>query len=424
MDYIPTTDKERQEMLKQIGVKSIDDLTHGLRPPFHDKINLSRPMSELELVNYMSSLSLKNKPTKYFIGAGSYNHYIPAALNHLILRGEFLTGYTPYQPEMSQGTLQAMYEFQSYICLLTGMDVANGSLYDGSSALAEAVLLSSSYNRKNSIFIKRGLNPEYFRVLKTYCDGANLTIANEITEDTACVIAQNPGFYGNIENLQFLAEKAHNAGALFIVCVVEPTSLAVLKAPRDYGADVVVGEGQSFGIPLNFGGPYLGFIAVKSLLLKKIPGRICGMTTDSKGNQGFVLTYQAREQHIRRERATSNITTNVALMAIAATIYLSLMGRDGLRAVATLSYKRAHLLYDRLKVTGLKPLNSKPFYNEFVLQAPPGVGTRILSNLLQNGILGGLDIGEDKMLICCTETNQVEDIVSYTSIVKETISRK
>lgn len=424
MDYIPTTDKDKEEMLKQIGVKSIKDLTSGLRPAFQDKIHLSSPMSELELVNHMKKLSLRNRPTKYFVGAGSYNHYIPAAVSHLIQRGEFLTGYTPYQPEMSQGTLQAMYEFQSYICLLTGMDIANGSLYDGSSALAEAVLLSCSYNRKNSIFIKSGLNPEYFRVLKTYCDGADLTIANEITEDTACVIAQNPDFYGNIENLEFLAKKAHDAGALFIVCVVEPTSLAVLKAPGDYGADVVVGEGQSFGIPLNFGGPYLGFIAVKSFLLKKIPGRICGMTTDSKGNQGFVLTYQAREQHIRRERATSNITTNVALMAIAATIYLSLMGRDGLRAVATLSNKRAHLLYDRLKVTGLKPLNSKPFYNEFVLQAPPGVGTRILSNLLQNGILGGLDLGKDKMLICCTETNQVEDIVSYTSIVKETISRK
>jgi glycine dehydrogenase subunit 1 len=424
MDYIPTTDKDKEEMLKQIGVKSIEDLTSGLSSAFQDKIHLSSPMSELELVNHMKRLSLRNILTKYFVGAGSYNHYIPAAVSHLIQRGEFLTGYTPYQPEMSQGTLQAMYEFQSYICLLTGMDIANGSLYDGSSALAEAVLLSCSYNGKNSIFIKNGLNPEYFRVLKTYCDGADLTIANEITEDTACVIAQNPDFYGNIESLQFLAEKAHNAGALFIVCVVEPTSLAVLKAPGDYGADVVVGEGQSFGIPVNFGGPYLGFIAVKSFLLKKIPGRICGMTTDSKGNQGFVLTYQAREQHIRRERATSNITTNVALMAIAATIYLSLMGRDGLRNVATLSYKRAHLLCDRLKSTGLKPLNSKPFYNEFVLQAPPGMGIRILSNLIQNGILGGLDLGEDKMLICCTETNQVEDIVSYASIVKETISQK
>ena len=424
MDYIPTTDKDKQEMLKHIGVKSIDDLTLGLRPAFKAKINLSRPMSELELVSHMTSLSQKNKPTKYFIGAGSYNHYIPAALNHLMLRGEFLTGYTPYQPEMSQGTLQAMYEFQSYICLLTGMDIANGSLYDGSSALSEAVLLSCSFKGRNSIFIKEGLNPEYFEVLKTYCEGADLKIANEITADIACVIAQNPDFYGNMENLQHLAEQAHEVGALFIVCVIEPTSLALLEAPGNYGADAVVGEGQSFGIPLNFGGPYLGFIAVKNFLLKRLPGRICGMTTDSKGNRGFVLTFQAREQHIRRERATSNITTNVALMAIAATIYLSLMGSDGLKIVAKLSYYRAHLLQNKLMSAGLKPLNARPFYNEFVMQAPPGSSKKILSNLLQNGFLGGLDLGEDKMLICCTEINQVEDIVLFASIVKETISIK
>src|SRR5918992_1693338 len=420
MDYIPTTDKDKEEMLKQIGVKSIKDLTSGLRPAFQDKIHLSSPMSELELVHHMKRLSLRNKPTKYFVGAGSYNHYIPAAVSHLIQRGEFLTGYTPYQPEMSQGTLQAMYEFQSYICLLTGMDIANGSLYDGSSALSEAVLLSCSYKGRNSIFIKEGLNPEYFKVLKTYCEGADLKIANEITEDIACVIAQNPDFYGNMENLQHLAEQAHKAGALFIVCVIEPTSLALLEAPGNYGADAVVGEGQSFGIPVNFGGPYLGFIAVKSFLLKKIPGRICGMTTDSKGNKGFVLTFQAREQHIRRERATSNITTNVALMAIASTIYLALMGRNGLINVAKLSYSRAHLLHNKLKSMGFKALNKKPFYNEFIMKAPSGSSKNISSNLLKNGILGGLNLAQDKILICCTEMNTVQDIESFISVVKET----
>jgi glycine dehydrogenase subunit 1 len=424
MDYIPTTDKDKREMLKRIGVKSVEELTRGVKPIFHGNIHLSKPMSELELVNHMNRLSLKNKTTKYFIGAGSYNHYIPAAVTHLIQRGEFLTGYTPYQPEMNQGTLQAMYEFQSYICLLAGMDIANGSLYDGSSALAEAVLLSCSYKEKNSIFIRGGLNPEYFRVLKTYCEGADLNITDDINEDTACVIAQNPDFYGNIENLQFMAERAHKAGALFIVCVVEPTSLALLKAPGDYGADIVVGEGQSFGLPMNFGGPCLGFIAAKNFLLKKMPGRICGMTTDSKGNRGFVLTFQAREQHIRRERATSNITTNVGLMALAATIYLSLMGRDGLRTVATLSFNRAHLLCDALKSIGLKPLSTRPFYNEFVMQSPPGLTKKILSNLAQNDFLGGFDLGNDKMLICCTEMNEVEDIKSFASITKETISQK
>ena len=424
MDYIPTTDKDRQEMLNQIGVKSVGELTLSMKPVLQDNIRLSRPMNELELVNHMNRLSLKNRTTKYFIGAGSYNHYVPAAVTHLIQRGEFLTGYTPYQPEMNQGTLQAMYEFQSYICLLAGMDIANGSLYDGSSALAEAVLLSCSYKGKNTVFVREGLNPEYFRVLKTYCEGADLNITNDLSEDTACVIAQNPDFYGNIENLQFVAEKAHKAGALFIVCVVEPTSLALLKAPGDYGADIVVGEGQSFGLPMNFGGPCLGFIAAKNFLLKKMPGRICGMTTDSRGKRGFVLTFQAREQHIRRERATSNITTNVGLMAVAATIYLSLMGRDGLKTVATISFNRAHLLYDTLKSIGLKPLKKRPFYNEFVIQAPPGSVKKILSNLLQNGFLGGLDLGEDKMLICCTEMNEVEDIMSFASIVKETISEK
>lgn len=422
MDFIPTTDADKQNMLNHIGVKSVDDLIQILKPRLQHKLDLSRPLSELELVNQLRFLSQKNKLLKYFIGAGSYNHYIPAAVAHLILRGEFLTGYTPYQPEMSQGTLHAMYEFQTYICILTGMDVSNGSLYDGSSALAEAALLSSSYKGRNSIFVSKGLNPEYFKVLKTYCEGAELTITNELNEDTACVIAQNPDFYGNIENLQYLSEQAHKTGALFIVCVIEPTSLAILEPPGNYGADIVVGEGQSFGLPMNFGGPYLGFIAVKNFLLKKIPGRICGITTDKNGNKGFVLTFQAREQHIRREKATSNITTNVALMAIASTIYLSLMGRTGLVSVAESSYSRAHYLLDKLESVGLTALNTKPFYNEFIMQAPFGTSKRILSNLLGNGILGGYDLGEDKMLICCTEMNPIKDITSFVSITKETIT--
>jgi len=420
MNYSPITENDKEEMLKRIGVRSINDLIMDLKPSLNEKLDLSKPMSELELVEHLRNISQKNKIMKYFIGAGAYNHYIPSAVHHLIMRGEFLTGYTPYQAEMNQGTLHTMYEFQSFICLLTGMDIANASLYEGSSALAEAVLLSSSYNGRNSIFIKEGLNPQYLEVLKTYCEGADLKIVNEIDNNTACVIAQNPDFYGNIENLQYVAEQAHKVGALFITCVVEPTSLALLEPPGNYGADIVVGEGQSFGIPVNFGGPYLGFMAVKSFLLKKIPGRICGMTTDSKGNKGFVLTFQAREQHIRRERATSNITTNVALMAIASTIYLALMGRKGLINVAKLSYSRAHLLQNKLKSIGFESLNKKPFYNEFYMKAPSGSLENISSNLLKNGILGGLDLDEDKILICCTELNTVQDIESYVSILKET----
>ncbi|HEX9320045.1 MAG TPA: aminomethyl-transferring glycine dehydrogenase subunit GcvPA [Nitrososphaeraceae archaeon] len=426
MNYIPVTENDKKDMLKQIGVKSVDELLADLKPQIHENTNLglSKPMSELELLEHMKRLSEKNNLMKYFIGAGSYNHYVPAAVNHLLMRGEFLTGYTPYQAEMNQGTLQAMYEFQSFICLLTGMDVANASMYDGSTALAEAVLLSTSYNRRNGVFVKNGLNPQYKEVLKTYCEGADLEIVNEINENTTCVVAQNPDFYGNLENLQYLSDKAHRAGALFVTCVVEPTSLAVVQPPGYYGADIAVGEGQSFGIPINFGGPYLGFLGVKAFLLKKIPGRIAGMTTDSKGRKGFVLTFQAREQHIRRERATSNITTNVELMAIASTIYMALMGRTGLKKVAKLCYSGAHLLQRKLAKMGFKLLNDKPFYNEFLVRAPSGSSENVLSNLLKEGILGGLHLDQDNILICCTEMNSLQDIASYASIIKETILSK
>jgi glycine dehydrogenase subunit 1 len=423
MNYIPATENDKKEMLQRISARSIDELVSALKPQMGRKLDLSEPMSELELAEHMRKLSQKNKVMKYFIGAGAYNHYVPAAVNHLLMRGEFLTGYTPYQAEMNQGILHAVYEFQSFICLITGMDVANASMYDGSSALAEAVLLSSSYNGRNHVFVKNELNPQYMQVLKTYCEGADLKLVNEIDDKTSCVIAQNPDFYGNIENLQHLSDQAHKAGALFITCVIEPTSLAMIKPPGAYGTDIAVGEGQSFGIPINFGGPYLGFLAVKDFLLKKIPGRICGMTEDSKGKKGFVLTLQAREQHIRRERATSNITTNVELMAVASTIYLALMGRSGLRNVANLCFRNAHLLQDKLVRLGFKGLNDKPFYNEFLMKAPTGSSRKILLNLLNHGILGGLDLGNEEILICCTEMNSLQDIESYLSVVKETESR-
>jgi len=417
MDYIPATEKDIQEMLKLIGVGSINDLVKELNPPFTDKLNLAQPKSELELIQHMKGLAHTNKLLRYFVGAGAYNHYIPSAVSHLLARGDLFTGYTPYQAEMSQGTLQAIYEFQSFICLLTGMDVANASLYEGASALSEAALLSCSYTGRNRIFVKEGLHPQYLEVLQTYCDAAELTLTDKVDDNTACIVAQNPDFYGNIENLHYLADQAHREGALFITCIVEPTSLAILKPPGNYGADIVVGEGQSFGIPLSFGGPYLGFIAVRDFLLKKLPGRICGMTTDSRGNRGFVLTFQAREQHIRRERATSNITTNQALMALAATIYLSLMGRTGLTRVAKLSYARAHLLSEKLSKIGFRNLNMKPFYNEFLVKAPEPADA-IESRLLKKGILGGLNLGEDNLLVCCTEMNSVQDIDDFISAIR------
>jgi glycine dehydrogenase subunit 1 len=415
MDYIPTTEKDVREMLNVIGVGSINDLVREFIPAFTGKLNLPQPKSELELIHHMKGLAQTNKVLRCFAGAGAYNHYIPSAVGHLLARGDLFTGYTPYQAEISQGTLQAIYEFQSFICLLTGMDVANASLYEGASALAEAAMLSCSYTGRDRIFVKEGLHPQYLEVLQTYCEGAELDLTDRIDNNTACVIAQNPDFYGNVENLHYLAEQAHQASALFTTCIVEPTSLAIVEPPGKYGADIVVGEAQSFGIPLSFGGPYLGFIAVKDFLLKKLPGRICGITTDSRGNRGFVLTFQAREQHIRRERATSNITTNQALMALAATIYLALMGRSGLTRVAKLSYARAHLLNGKLEKIDFRNLNSKPFYNEFVVKVP-GSAEALASRLLKKGILGGVNLGEDNLLICCTEMNSVQDIDDFVSI--------
>jgi len=402
-------------MVSAVGCSSVEDLMSQFKPRL-EKLYLSNPMSEMELFTYISNLAEKNITPEYFVGGGSYDHYIPAVIGYLVSRGEFLTSYTPYQPEVSQGMLQALYEFQSYICLLTGMDVSNASLYDGASALAESALLSSSYTKRNGVFVEEGLNPIYLDVLKTYCEGVELEITNEINEKTACVISQNPDFFGNIKNPQGLIEKAHQNNSLFISCISDPTSLAVLKSPGDFGADIVVGEGQSFGIPKSFGGPYLGFMAVKQFLVKKMPGRIVGITTDEKGNKGFVLTLQAREQYIRRERATSNITTNQTLLALTATIYLSLLGKTGLQNVAKSSFQRAHVLQEKLKKIGFESLNTNPFYNEFLVKSPKPT-EKMISDLLENNIFGGLELGDDKLLICCTEKNSLQDIDSYVSVL-------
>ena len=415
MNYIPHTKDDIAKMVSAVGCSSVEELMSQFKPRL-EKLNLSNPMSEMELFSYISNLAEKNITPEYFVGGGSYDHYIPAVIGHLVSRGEFLTSYTPYQPEVSQGMLQALYEFQSYICLLTGMDVSNASLYDGASALAESALLSSSYTKRNGVFVEEGLNPIYLDVLKTYCEGVELEITNEINEKTACVISQNPDFFGNIKNPQGLIEKAHQNNSLFISCISDPTSLAVLKSPGDFGADIVVGEGQSFGIPKSFGGPYLGFMAVKQFLVKKMPGRIVGVTTDEKGNKGFVLTLQAREQYIRRERATSNITTNQTLLALTATIYLALLGKTGLQNVAKSSFQRAHVLQEKLKKIGFESLNTNPFYNEFLVKSPKPT-EKMISDLLENNIFGGLELGDDKLLICCTEKNSLQDIDSYVSVL-------
>jgi glycine dehydrogenase subunit 1 len=459
-------------MLKKMGIQSIREITDGFVPLFNKSLRLPAPLSEQELLHQLTSISNTNLLRKYFVGAGCYHHYIPATIGQLIERGEFLTGYTPYQAEVSQGILQAMYEYQTYICTLTGMDIANASLYDGPSALSEAIILAASHSKRKKIVIEEGLHPSYLEVVLTYCSAQNLKVhivsthpminCNDTSQkarlrqlvdgNTACIVVQNPDFYGNLRDLDELSAVAHETGALLVVNVVEPTSLAIIRSPGQFGADIVVGEGQSFGIPMCFGGPSLGFMALKSFLLKKMPGRISGMTVDSKGNRGFVLTLQAREQHIRRERATSNITTNVALMALSATIYLALLGRSGLKNVAVTSMKRAHRLRKKLLDLGFLSLNNNNFYNEFTIKAPSSsaheddsiksesneandipfsnrntadhrIIKEILSELSKRGIAGGLDLNNGMMVICCTEMNNEGDIEEYVSAVSHVVRR-
>lgn len=414
MNYIPHTKEHISDMLHTIGCHTIDELVPK-QVPRAARLDLGDAMSEMEVVSYMESLAAKNIQTRCFAGGGSYDHYIPSAINHIILRGEFLTAYTPYQAEVSQGILQALYEYQSYICLLTGMDISNASLYDGASALAEAVLLAHSHTHRDGIFIHEGLNPTYLQVLRTYCQGADIHISDTINDDTACVIQQTPAFDGSIKDPTDMVQKAHQNGSLFINCISDPTSLAIMRPPGDIGADIVTGEGQSFGIPKSFGGPCLGFMAVRDVLTKKLPGRIVGATQDGSGRRGFVLTLQAREQFIRRERATSNITTNQTLLALSATIYLALMGGSGLRSVANTSYRRAHQLQQLLHTKGFDTITQGPFYNEFLVETPEPA-TEILERLQQHHILGGIATHDHKLLVCCTEKNTISDIHTYAEV--------
>ncbi len=420
MNFIPNTKSEIEEMLRAVGAKSIEELFKGFEPKLKRELNLAQPMSELELAEHMRALSKKNKPLKYFTGGGAYDHYIPSAVGHIVSRSEFYTAYTPYQAEVSQGTLQAIYEFQTFMCMLTGMDVANASMYDGASALAESAFIACDATGRNEVAVLNALNPNYARVLKTYCDAHGIKIRNEVTEKSACVVVQNPDFEGNVHQLEEFAEKAHGVGALLVACVVEPTSLALLKPPGECGADIVAGEAQALGNPVSFGGPFLGYIAVKKEQMKRIPGRLCGITTDAKGNRGFVLTLQAREQHIRRERAGSNICSNQALCALAATVYLSLMGKTGLRNVAKLSYERAHELQRRLCEMGFQLENKKPFYNEFVVKCPVKP-RKITGALARKGISAGMELGGERMLVCCTEKNSEQDVEEYAGAVKAVI---
>ncbi|MEA3485426.1 MAG: aminomethyl-transferring glycine dehydrogenase subunit GcvPA, partial [Candidatus Aerophobetes bacterium] len=391
ISYIPNTEDDQRKMLEEIGIESIDDLFKNI--PLHlrgrTKFNLPPSLSEMELVREMKKLGRKNANLdEYvsFLGAGGYDHFIPAVVEHLSSRAEFYTSYTPYQAEASQGTLQAIYEYQSLICNLFKMDTCNASVYDGATALAEAVILAHNVNHRQKVLIAKTIHPEYRQVLSTYIertlglsiieigyrDGVTdlAELEEKVDEDTSCVVVQNPNFLGCLEEVKKMEEIAHKFGSLYIVSV-DPISLGLLIPPGDYNADIAVGEGQPLGNHLNFGGPYLGIFTCKKEFLRKMPGRIVGETTDKKGERGFVLTLQTREQHIRREKASSNICTNQGLNALRADIYLSTLGEEGLREVANLCLQKSHYAAEKIsQIPGFKLSFNSPFFKEFSVKCP------------------------------------------------------
>ncbi len=441
MSYIPHTEAETGEMLAAIGVDSIDGLFDAV-PESHrfPSLDLPPPMSEMEVAAEMLAISEVNdhgQDYAMFRGAGAYHHFIPSVVNHILLRGEFYTAYTPYQPEVSQGTLQATYEYQSMMCALTGMDAANASHYDGATSLAEAVTVALEVGRhkRRKIILSHAIHPQYREVARTYHQGRDVRIIGDrgqagmielvemLDENTAMLAVQYPSFFGQIENIAALAEAVHEVGALLVV-VANPMALSLLRSPGELGADIVVGEGQPMGIPLSFGGPYLGYFAIRRKYVRKIAGRIIGETLDADGKRAFVMTLRPREQDIKRERATSNICTNQGLMALAASIYMALMGKNGLRKVGELNYHKAHYAAERInQLDGFSVDMSKPFFNEFVVACPGNVGD-INRALLEEGIIGGLDLGqhyfhlEDHMLVCVTETNSKEEIDHLADVLE------
>jgi glycine dehydrogenase subunit 1 len=443
MAYIPHTGDERREMLAAIGVKTVEELyacvPEHLRFP---DLDLPDPISEMEAVQEMQELAEANLETRHFacfLGAGAYNHFVPSAVDHVIRRSEFYTAYTPYQPEISQGTLQAIFEYQSLVSNLTGMDVSNASHYDGATALAEAVIMALAHHRqkRSKIILSAAIHPQYRQVVRTYMQGMGTVIVGDddleagpkelaamIDDDTLLVAVQYPDFLGRIEDLSAVGKAAEAAGALFCV-VVNPLALGMLKPPSDFGADVVVGEGQPLGIPLSFGGPYLGIFTTRDKYVRKMAGRLSGETTDTRGQRGYVLTLTPREQHIRRARATSNICTNQGLMALAAAVYLSLMGKEGLRRVAELCYHKAHYAAEKIDaLDGYELWNKGAFFHEFAVECPKPV-SEINNRLLDAGILGGYDLGsdysdlKDHMLIAVTETNSKHEIDDLVAMLEE-----
>lgn len=433
--YIPVTDDDRAQMLKTIGVGSVDDLFHDVpEAAQYPDLNLPSALSEMDMLRTLRGMAAKNANAgehAYFLGAGAYNHFVPATVPHLIFRSEFFTAYTPYQPEISQGTLQTIFEYQSMICDLTGMDAANASHYDAATAAAEAAVMAvNSVRTGRKIIVSPTLHPHYRGTMRTYLQGQNIPIVGDedtslsldealdkhLDNQTAGVLVANPDFLGNVRDLKPIADRVHAAGAVFIVSAY-PIALGLYQPPGAYDADIVIGEGQSLGNALGYGGPYLGVFACKDKFLRRMAGRLIGETVDKQGRRGFVLTLQAREQHIRREKATSNICTNEALNALAACVYMATMGKQGLREVAELCYQKARYAANEIsKIKGYR-VATKEFFNEFVVECPRPV-SEINHALYQQDIIGGYDLSEEYphlkngMLVAVTEMNTREQIDS------------
>ena len=442
--YIPNSPEEQLSMLRDIGCDRIEDLFEQVPENLKltGPIGIGRPLSEPELLGYFRDLASRNAVDyQSFLGAGAYSHFIPTVIDPLISRSEFLTAYTPYQPELSQGTLQYIFEFQTMLCQLTGMDVANASMYDGSTAVAEAILMAERVTRRSKFVIADTVHPQYREVVSAYTrnlghevivaapgeTGAIDPVSLRVDKETAAIVVQSPNFFGCIEDLHAIADAAHESGALLVVAMSEPLSLGILKSPGDCGADIVVGEGQSFGIPLSFGGPYLGLFASLEKYVRQLPGRLVGEAYDSQGNRGYVLTLSTREQHIRREKATSNICTNQGLFALMATIYLSTMGRSGVQEVARHNLQKAHYAASQIAaLDGYELKFTAPYFNEFVIRTPRPA-SEILKRLLEKQIVGGLALDRyypdlrDSLLMCVTETvskSAIDNLVTALSTLR------
>jgi glycine dehydrogenase subunit 1 len=447
MRYLPNTSQNQRAMLDTIGAGSIEDLLVKIPA----KARLSRPLAlpsalaETQLIRHLRGLAGRNADADTytcFLGAGAYDHYVPSPIYHLVLRGEFFTAYTPYQPEASQGTLRTIYEYQTMIAELTGMDVANASIYDGASSLAEAALMAHAVNGRPEIALAAGVHPLYRRVVATYGEGPGLRVREVPSPEgvldvaaagklvgpkTAALVIQSPNFYGCLEDIAAAAELAHAAGALLVV-VADPVNLGVLEAPGPLGADVVVGDGQGLGVPLSYGGPYLGVFAAKQEFVRRMPGRLVGATVDLDGKRGFVLTLQAREQHIRREKATSNICTNVALCALMATIYVATLGKQGLVRAGELSMAKAHYAAERLAgVPGVSLRFPAPFFKEFTLRLPKPP-ERVVARLAKDKLLAGLPLKTfdrrlaDCLLVAVTEKRTREEIDAFADALTRVLA--